>query len=211
MLSPTYPIETARLVIRPFVKGDLDALHDLHGRPDVARFLYWEPRSLDRVREVLDKRITESRLQAEGDALSLAVVRRDTGVLVGELVLFWLSDKHRLGEIGYVFHPDHGGQGFATEAARVCLRLGFEGLGLHRVVGRLDARNIRSARVLERLGMRREAHFVQNEFVKGEWVDEAVYAMLESEWWASAARETARDTTRVGAGNGASVSGEPAP
>jgi RimJ/RimL family protein N-acetyltransferase len=94
----------------------------------------------------------------------------------------WVSREHRQGEIGYVFHPDHGGSGYATEAAEVMLRLGFDQLGLHRVIGRLDGRNTASARVLQRLGMRREAHFTQNEFYKGEWADEVVYAMLEDEW-----------------------------
>ena len=54
--------------------------------------------------------------------------------------------------------------------------------GFRRIIGRLDARNAASARVLERLGMRREAHFVESEFVKGQWTDEVVYAMLEREW-----------------------------
>jgi len=62
------------------------------------------------------------------------------------------------------------------------LRLGFEEYGLHRIVGRLDARNTASARVLERLGMRREAHFRQNEIIEGEWTDEFVYAILRPEW-----------------------------
>jgi RimJ/RimL family protein N-acetyltransferase len=62
------------------------------------------------------------------------------------------------------------------------LALGFDGLGLHRIVGRLDARNTASARVLEKLGMRREAHFVSNEYLKGEWTDELVYALLDEEW-----------------------------
>ncbi len=70
----------------------------------------------------------------------------------------------------------------ATEAGREMLRLGFESYGLRRMIGRLDGRNEPSARVLARLGMRREAHFVQNEFVKGEWADEVVYAMLHHEW-----------------------------
>jgi RimJ/RimL family protein N-acetyltransferase len=66
------------------------------------------------------------------------------------------------------------------------LRLGFEDLGLHRIFGRIDGRNTASARVLERLGMRREAHFIQNEIVKGEWTDEVVYALTEDEWPAPA-------------------------
>lgn len=202
MLRPDYPLETARLVIRPYGADDLDALFAIQSRADVARYLYWEPRELAQTRAGLDKRIRESRLDDEGQALTLAVVRRDTGVLAGEVNLFWLSREHRLGEIGYVFHPDHGGNGLATEAAREMLRLGFEGLGLHRVIGRLDGRNEASARLLERLGMRREAHHVKNEFVKGRWADEVVYAILDEEWKASAATTVATTaaTTAVRSG-----------
>jgi RimJ/RimL family protein N-acetyltransferase len=62
------------------------------------------------------------------------------------------------------------------------LRLGFAGLGLHRIIGRCDARNDASARLMERLGMRREAHFRENEIFKGAWGDEYVYAILAAEW-----------------------------
>jgi RimJ/RimL family protein N-acetyltransferase len=72
--------------------------------------------------------------------------------------------------------------GYATEASAVMVELAFSTLGAHRVSGRLDARNDASARVLERLGMRREGHLVENEYVKGEWTDEALYAVLEVEW-----------------------------
>ncbi len=65
------------------------------------------------------------------------------------------------------------------------LSLGFEEMKLHRIVGRCDARNTASARLLERLGMRREAHLVQNEWVKGEWTDELIFAMLDGEWAAT--------------------------
>src|SRR5690606_7276538 len=105
-----------------------------------------------------------------------------TGALVGDVNLVWTSREHRQGEIGFVLHPAHHGLGFASEAGAVMLRLGFEGLGLHRIVGRCDGRNLASARVMEKLGMRREAHFRENEIVKGEWSDEIVYAMLSTEW-----------------------------
>ena len=93
-----------------------------------------------------------------------------------------------LGEIGFIVHPDHQGHGYATEAARVLLELAFEHLRLHRVCARLEPRNVASGRVLEKLGMRREAHLVENEFVKNEWQSELVYAMLRREWEAAAAR-----------------------
>ncbi len=148
------------------------------------RYLRSGPRDRDEVREWLHRRIeaTATEPGSEGGTVSLAVVLPETGAIIGNVVLFTRSREHRQGEVGYVFHPDHSGQGYATEAAEVMLRLGFEELGLHRIAGRLDARNAASARVLERLGMRREARFLQNEIVKGEWADEMVYAMLEDEW-----------------------------
>ncbi|TDB95878.1 GNAT family protein [Actinomadura sp. 7K534] len=187
MLRPAYPIETERLALRPFCADDLEGLYAYQSLPEVARFLYWEPRNMEESRAFLKQKMMASTVEKEGDWLVLAVVRRQTGDLIGEVNLQWRSREHRQGEIGYIFNPAYHGKGFATEAAEVVLRLGFEGLGLHRVVGRLDGRNTASARVLERLGFRREAHLVQNELVKGEWTDEIIYAMLRHEWAARSA------------------------
>lgn len=139
--------------------------------------------------EVLGVRLTtdlaRQELTDEGQALTLGVERADSGTLVGDVVLFFRSIEHRGGELGYVFAPEHAGQGYATEAAAAVLALAFDRLGLHRVIARLDARNTSSARLAARLGMRQEAHLVQNEMFKGEWSDELVYALLAQEWRAS--------------------------
>ncbi len=182
MLRPDYPIKTERLILRPYTPDDLEDLFDIHSRPEVTRYLYWEPRDRRATREVLERKIRAAELRAEGEALQLAVELPEAGKVIGDVLLIWVSREHRQGEVGYVFHPDYGGHGYATEAARAMLRLGFDELGLHRIYGRIDGRNTASARVLERLGMRREAHLVQNEMVKGEWTDEVVYAMLGDEW-----------------------------
>lgn len=182
MLRPAYPIETARLRLRPFTADDFDALHAIQSRPDVARYLYWGPRSREEVREALAGRARYTAIKAEGDSLLLAIERRDSGAMIGDVNLQWLSAAHKGGEIGFVLHPDQHGRGYGREAALEMLRLGFEGLSLHRIIGRCDARNDASARLMERLGMRREAHFRENEWVKGEWCDEYVYALLAAEW-----------------------------
>lgn len=184
MLRPTYPITTARLLLRPFAIDDLDALYAIQSRPDVNRYLYSDPRTREEVAEVIATRARRTALEAEGDTLVLAIELRDTGALVGDVNLHWLSDVHKQGEIGFVLHPNYHGQGYAREAAVEMLRLGFEGLGLHRIIGRCDGRNDASAGLMGRLGMRREAHLRENEFVKGEWCDELVYAMLNDEWQA---------------------------
>jgi RimJ/RimL family protein N-acetyltransferase len=176
------PISTERLILRPYAIGDLDALADLQARHDVTRYLYWAPRSRDEAAQSLEKKMASTRLDSEGDVLSLAVTPRGGGPLIGDLTLVYVSATHRQAEIGYLFHPEAQGRGFATEAARVLLTLAFEELKSHRVMARLDARNVASAALLERLGMRREAHLVENEWVKGEWTDEAIYALLATEW-----------------------------
>ena len=186
MTTPDLPITTERLLLRLYTEDDLRDVYDIQSRPDVVRYLYWGVRDQAQARGSLAMKIAASGLREEGDNLTLAVVLPETGKVIGDVQIIWTSREHRQGEIGYIFHPGFGGRGYATEASEVVLRLGFEVFGLHRVVGRLDARNTASARVLERLGMRREAHLVQNELVKGEWTDEMVYAMLEDEWRARA-------------------------
>jgi RimJ/RimL family protein N-acetyltransferase len=169
-------------VLRPFEEGDLEAMHAIQSDVESARWLYNEPRTLDGTKDLLAKKIAGDRFSAEGDWLAAAVVTRETGQLVGDLSMQWLSEQHRTGEIGFIFDRAHHGHGYATEAARAFLAFAFEGMGLHRVIGRTEPRNAVSARVLEKLGMRLEAHFVENEWVKGEWSSELVYAMLEHEW-----------------------------
>jgi RimJ/RimL family protein N-acetyltransferase len=180
------PIATDRLVLRPFTPDDFDALYAYQSRPDVAQWLEWGPRSEDEVRVSLGMKLTSVAIADEGDVLSLAMERKDTGELVGDVILHLVSAEHRTAEIGYIVHPDHQGLGYTTEACREVLRIAFDDLGLHRVVGRLEPRNVASARVLEKIGMRREAHFVENEFIKGEWQSEAVYAILDREWMSEA-------------------------
>jgi RimJ/RimL family protein N-acetyltransferase len=175
------PIESERLSIRPLRPEDFERHFAIYSNPDVVRYLYEEPFDAEGAREHL-KRRTSSDLPTEGSWVNLGVDVRDENVLIGEVGLALLSTVHRHCEIGYVFDPAYAAMGYATEASAVMVELAFSVLGAHRVSGRLDARNDASARVLERLGMRREGQFVENEYVKGEWTDEAVYAVLEDEW-----------------------------
>lgn len=178
-----YTADTERLRLRPYRLDDLAATHDLNSRDEVTRFLPYESRDLDASRRALGRNQTVE-LAADGDRLLLAGFDRESGALVGEFVLFLRSREHGTGELGYVLHPDSWGRGLATEGSRHLLEIAFGPLGLRRVVGRLDARNAASARVLTRLGMRHEAHLVESELVKGEWSDEDQYAILRREWQA---------------------------
>jgi RimJ/RimL family protein N-acetyltransferase len=181
-LRPVYPVRTGRLLLRPLSVGDVDALLAYRSRPDVCRYVPFEPMTRGVIHDRLGSQWANTELTDEGQALTLGVEVAGTGELVGDVVLFWHSRHHGGGEIGYVLHPDFGGHGYATEAAHALLRLGFDELGLHRIVARLDERNESSAKVARRLGMRQEARLVHNEFFKGEWSTELDFAMLADEW-----------------------------
>ncbi|WP_052848019.1 GNAT family N-acetyltransferase [Streptomyces avicenniae] len=182
------PVITERLVLRSFAERDLDDLHAIQRRPDVARHLRWEARTRQETRDALAVRVTQTGLGAEGDNLAVAVELRATGRVIGDLNLVWLSEELGRAEIGFVMNPDHGGRGYAAEAARAVLRIAFETYGFHRVVGLCNGANHPSMRLMERIGMRREAFLVEAEMLKGERVDLAVYAMLRREWDAAPAR-----------------------
>ncbi len=182
LLEVTGPIRTARLVLRPFRREDLADLFAIESDPDVARYLYRDVRDEAQVVRSLEAKMRATQIRPGGGGLSLAATLGDGGPVVGDLTLTYQSPVHRQAEIGYVLHPAHHGRGLAAEAAAVLVDLAFEQLKVHRVYGRIDARNRASARVLEKLGMRREAHLVENEWVKGEWTDEMVYALLHRDW-----------------------------
>jgi RimJ/RimL family protein N-acetyltransferase len=180
-MSPDWPLETERLTLRPFEERDLEAFAEMHGAPETAQWLYNDPRTPAEAQAHLERK-RQSSLEREDDWLSCAVVERESGTLVGDLSFHWVSAEHRTGEIGFIVAPAQKGKGFAGEAARALVDWAFRDAGFHRVIGRVEPRNTASARVLEKLGMRREALFVENEWIKGEWQSEAVYAILEREW-----------------------------
>lgn len=171
--------ETERLILRPFTAADVDSVHGYQSLEAVARYQMWEPRTRDQVKAALEKWMSQ---QPDCDALAYAVVLKETGRLIGDVVLMHRDREARQAEIGYSFSPHSGGHGYATEAAAALLELGFSQLRLHRIFGRCDARNEPSWRVMERVGMRREAHFREHAIFKGDWDEEFYYAMLSTEW-----------------------------
>lgn len=183
-LAPDYPLLTERLLLRPLDPAtDAAAVHSYRSREDVCRYVPFSPGTLEQMAERLaDPERNRSVIDAEGQAITLAVERRDTGEVIGDVVLFWRSAQDGHAEVGYVLHPDHSGQGFATEATAALLGLAFEGLRAHRVSAHVDERNTASAAVAGRLGMRLEASYVDAEWFKGEWTTAQHHGLLRREW-----------------------------
>lgn len=178
------PIETGRMLLRPLRLEDADDHARYQGDPEAVRYLRWPVRTPEESRAHLRTRLPSDRLDGDGDVVVLAMVPTSgafAGRVVGDLTLIASSVEQACVEIGWVLHPEAQGAGLATEGARALLDLAFDELSAHRVVAQLDDRNTASARLCERLGMRREAHHLEDEYCKGEWTSTLVYALLEGE------------------------------
>ena len=112
--------------------------------------------------------------------------------MIGDVYFSLKSTSDAAAEIGWTLDPSYEGQGYMTEAAGAILEIAFSGIGLHRVVARLDPRNDASTALCRRLGMREEALFIEDIWFKGGWGDTSIFAILDREWEASRARGAAR-------------------
>lgn len=174
------PIRTERLTLRPLTPDDLEDHACLYGDPSVMRYLLVDVIGAEELPVHLAGRLTPTLADLDG---FLCVAVEVDGQMVGEGFLF-----HRgIGqyEVGYLLKPEAAGHGYATEAAAALVAVAFTALDAHRVFGRIDARNDASGAVLRRLGMRQEALLRENAWVKGEWTDEAVFAITVDEWRSS--------------------------
>jgi RimJ/RimL family protein N-acetyltransferase len=181
-LRPSYPVRTERLLLRPLTAADTDALLAYRADPEVCRYVPFDAMTPADIATRLATQWNRTELTGAGQSLTLGVELAASGRLIGDAVLFWHSDEHAAGELGYIFNPDAGGRGYATEAARALLALGFDGIGWHRIVARIEERNTASAALARRLGMRLEARLIENEWFKGEWSTELQFALLAREW-----------------------------
>jgi RimJ/RimL family protein N-acetyltransferase len=175
-------VQTERLTLRPFQPSDLDDLAAYFGLPEISRYLYWGPRDREETRAALERSLQRPPEIVEENVLPVAVVFNETNQVIGDFMLRWTTNEHLQGEIGGSLNPQYQGRGLAVEIYRELLEIGFTQYSLHRIVGRCDGRNASSIRSLEKAGLHREAHFVENEFVKGEWTDEVVMAIRREQW-----------------------------
>ena len=168
-------IETARLILRDFRDSDFTDIQEYATDLDVVRYLPWGPNTAEQTRQFL------ATVQANRPEFEFAIELKQERKLIGGCRLTVKDRVNRSGDIGYVLNRRYWGHGYVPEAARALLDFGFGELKLHRIWATCDVLNKGSARVMEKIGMRLEAHFLQDIFEKGFWRDSYLYAILESE------------------------------
>ena len=174
-------IQTPRLLVRRFQDSDLGFFYEYRNDPEIARYQGWESISEPRCQAIIQeqKRIEPG---VPGQWFQFAIELKETRQLAGDVGLCVLVQDARQAQLGITLAQSFQGRGLATEAVSAVLDYAFINLDLHRVVATVDAENARSAALMERVGLRREGHFIKNAWFKGHWADEFLYAVLQAEW-----------------------------
>ncbi|CAN5706342.1 MAG: GNAT family N-acetyltransferase [Rubrobacter sp.] len=174
-------IESKRIILRRFEDSDLASFVAYRNDAEVACYQSWD--SLDeREARAFIREMESAQPGVPGEWFQFAIESKETGDLVGDCALRVAEHEPYGAEIGFTLAREYQGRGLASEAVSRLLDYAFDVLGLHRVVAIADCRNAPSVALLERLGLRREGHFVENVWFKGGWADEYLYAVLKDEW-----------------------------
>ena len=176
------PIETERLILRRYEDRDVGDILEYSREADfwLARSLDWTPDG-DSIRAYFERQ-RDQRIHGFPHWVNLMMELKGERKVVGCVGIGVTNKEQRQASIGWMLGCRYQRQGLATEAARALVDLGFNSMGLHRIFARTGKANTRSWHLMERLGMRREAHFRQSHKVRDEWDDEFVYAILAHEW-----------------------------
>lgn len=173
-------ITTERLVLRRFRTSDAPVLAEYRSDPEVARYQSWDaPFPLLRAETAV-----ANFLASDPDRpgwFQYAIERAGDRRLIGDVAVH-LHDNLKQAEIGFTLATTFHQQGYATEAVHAVLDRLFRLQGLHKVTGECDARNTRSAALMERLGFTREGRLRQQTYLKGEWTDDLIFGVLATEW-----------------------------
>jgi len=179
---PVCNLESPRLILRSFQDADLDAFAAYRDDPQVARYQGWKMPYTRAMAGAFIAEMKES-LPARGNAwYQYALERKTIPGLIGDVAFHLLAEDFHQAEIGFTLAAPYQGQGFAREAVGRLLGFLFNDLRLHRVTAGCDTRNERSYRLMEHLGMRREAYFLESFQQQDAWGSEYRYAILRNEY-----------------------------
>lgn len=182
MSSSVLPVQTDRLTLRTFERGDIEGLAAYHVLPSVQRYVFSRTRDAAQVAEALNIMRGHVSLQRPGDTLTLAMVRKGDQQVIGHVSLHWSDATAGQGEVRFVINPSYSGQGYTNEAISTLLDLAFDHYRIHRIFIRCDGRNHHSIKLLQQMGMRLEAHYREHALFQGEWDEELHFAILDREW-----------------------------
>ncbi len=175
--------ETSRLLIRRFNPQDLQDAFEILSDPEVAKYEFWDPFDIEETRQdlLLQSSVIPGTIGVWNEFAVQLSSENENAKMIGNISFRMKDAEQKQVEIGFHFNRLYHGQGYGSEAVIGLIEYLWR-LGAHRIWAVSDTRNFASWKLMEKIGLRREGHLVQNCFVNGEWCDEYLYAILEPEW-----------------------------
>ncbi|MGL6216820.1 MAG: GNAT family N-acetyltransferase [Lacrimispora sphenoides] len=172
-------IETDRLLIRTLEMKDKYEFFRYRSMPEIYQYQSLRPKDISEIETFINENISVYP-DTRNTWLQLAVCLKD-GQLIGDIGIHFTDDEYQI-EIGYTLSPEYQGNGYVLEAVKAVINYAFIKLKKHRITASVDPDNLKSAKLLEKIGFRKEAHFIKSFRMDDQWYDDCVYAILEEEW-----------------------------
>jgi [ribosomal protein S5]-alanine N-acetyltransferase len=174
---PFKNLESNRLILRQITNDDLAEVYALRSNPETMKYI---PRplatttddALGHIKMIQDKIETN-------EGINWAITLKENPKMIGIIGHYKIQWENFRSEVGYMLLPEFHNQGIVTEAIQLLIDYGFNDMKMHSLEAIIDPRNTASARVLEKNNFIKEAHFKENAFYNGEFLDAAIYSLIQ--------------------------------
>jgi RimJ/RimL family protein N-acetyltransferase len=173
-------LETERLLIRPITIDDKNEIFEYRRDKETNKYQWWIPETIEDVEVFIGK--ISKQINVPGTWFQFVIVNKETQKIVGDLGIHFIDSENKQTEIGCTLNKDFQNKGFATESVKKVIDYLFNELNKHRIITSIDPDNKNSIRLVERIGFRKEAHFVESLLINEKWVDDLIYALIEKDW-----------------------------
>lgn len=173
-------LETKRLILRPIALDDKYEIFDYRSDKVSNKYQGWIPKTIDDVESFIGK--ISTKINETETWFQFVITEKETHKIIGDLGIHFFDSENKQAEIGCTLNKEFQNKGFATESVKRVIDYLFKELNKHRIIASIDPDNKNSIRLVERIGFRKEAHFVESLLINGKWVDDLIYALLEKDW-----------------------------
>lgn len=174
-------LNSDRIILRKLQLEDAEILFSYRSDPEISRYQFWQPETLKDALSFIQNKVAD-KINIPGTWFQFAIVKSVNNEVIGDCGIHFLENDNYTVEIGITLKRDVQGLGFAAEVLKTLFNYIFYDLNKHRIFASVDPRNLSCIRLLERMKMRKEAHFIESIWFNNNWIDDVVFAILKREW-----------------------------
>lgn len=173
-------LKTNRLILRPIDLNDKLKIFEYRSDSETNKYQGWIPKTIEEVETFIAK--NPEQINEPETWFQFVIIEKETQEIVGDLGIHFIDSDNKQAEVGCTLNKHFQNKGYATESLKRIIDYLFKDLNKHRIITSIDPDNKNSIRLVERIGFRKEAHFVESLWIDDKWVDDIIYALIEKDW-----------------------------